>query len=77
MGILYTLQEQLVLALVEAAEPALAENYRSQFGLPPGLVDTTPAAVQAAAAAREAAHLPLHLPPAHVLFVDSEAQLDE
>lgn len=70
------LQEQLVLLLMEMGEPALAQGYAEQFGLPAGLADAAPAAVAAAAAQRAAAHLPLRLPPDRVLLVDDEAQLD-
>jgi hypothetical protein len=65
-----------VLALIEAGEPALAQSYAEQFGLPTDLVDAAPAAVAAAAKARAAAHLPLALPADRVLLVDQEARLD-
>jgi hypothetical protein len=65
-----------VLALVEAGEPALAQTYAQQFGLPSGVVEAAPTAVAAAAEARAAAHLPLDLPPDRVLLADQEAHLD-
>lgn len=65
-----------MLALIEAGEPALAQGYVEQFGLPAGLVEAAPAAIAAAAEARAAAHLSLMVPPERVLLVDTEAQLE-
>jgi uncharacterized caspase-like protein len=65
-----------VLALVEAGEPALAQTYAQQFGLPDVLLTAAPAAVAAAAEARAAVHLPLDLPADRVLLADEEAHLD-
>ena len=61
---------------MRADEPALAQAYARQWGLPDSLAAAEPAAVAAAAEARAAAHLPLALPVDRVLLVDQEAQLD-
>lgn len=62
--------------MVSMGNAALAEKYRVQFGLPEGLVDVTTAAVEAEAAQRAAAHLPLALPPERVMLADCEADLE-
>jgi hypothetical protein len=65
-----------VLALVEAGEPALAQTYAQQFGLPDNLIHAAPAAVAAVAEVRAAAHLPLDLPADRVLLADEDVHLD-